>query len=809
MKETKFRHILLPLFALSVWTGCDWSLVPDGPQALDHCIEITLANLQPALSVKGTSEGVAGYNENLVETVDCFFYPDGGTDSDAVFTALGRGVEATADGYKVKVFFTDADAMRMFGNANAGTCQLYVICNAPLNYGEHTDVASLRELVVENDFTGQTVQPSFVMSSDGTATVTLTTTGSGAATTRTASASVDVSRAAAKIQFFLNIPSRFVDLEGYSWEPVLDAGISISMTNAVKRGKVDGTYAVQPADYVTYGSRPMGQTDQPVPGYEDFTYTHVPFYSYPCSWSDLSDNACSVVFRIAWKRQDADSYQWKKYQLSPNISSLDLRRNQYYRTFVSVHSLGGADKESIAIIPECDYTVLPWMSGPADVGGQGIVPGNFVVYKYLVVDEPEVTLNNEQTAGFAYVSSSPVKKLTFRKAVYLDNRQSTPRREYTFTGNSGEMTAQTGSVSIPNVANSTISYSMETPGLVTISHSLVNVYTTWEIYATLTNEDGCTQDLVIVQNPSIRLECFYDKVGDVFVDGFFARVYDSPFGGTRNINGVTYRYGPGTNVSNNQHREVGTLNVGGTNYNYNQYGSLSYGLESNYQHPYTTEINLSSFNTEHNTYAYTLDGTAYTKEYRIGDPRIPAKDKYADFSLYPYLTYYNGNNNNGNTYGYWQEPGNILIANQDLNEQNLIAPRFLISSTRNSQSTKPSTFEDAVKRAATYQEAGYPAGRWRLPTEAEIAFIIARQQEESIPELFTTGGNGYWTASGKKLVLSSNRTIVMTTEAMTSRISSRLVYDLWYWGDEPSTANVYHPNGHIFDYDSTGAATPR
>ena len=356
-----FRIILISLLPLLLWTGCGKEPVfSEGIP--DHCIEITLSGLSPALSTKASSRGSDAYNENLVKSVDCFFYPDGGTGSNAVFSALGRGAEAVAEGdstvYKIKVFFTDADALRLFGNKNSGTCQLYVICNAPLSYDlNHSSVAELKEQVVENDFTAQTVQASFVMSADEPATVTLTTEGQN----RTGKGRVKVSRAAAKIQFFLNIPNEFNDESNQTWEPVLDAGIGISLSNAVKRGKVDGEYSVQTADYISYGSRALTAlaAGNEIPGHEEYTYTHIPFYSYPCAWSDLSDYAATVVFRIAWRIQGESDYQWKKYQLSPNISTLDLKRNTFYRTFVNVRSLGGADKESLVIIPDCDYEIIP------------------------------------------------------------------------------------------------------------------------------------------------------------------------------------------------------------------------------------------------------------------------------------------------------------------------------------------------------------------------------------------------------------------------------------------------------------------
>lgn len=793
--------LLLPLL---FWTGCGKEPVYEGIP--DHCIEITLGGVRPALSTKASSRGADAYNENLVESVDCFFYPDGATGSDAVFTALGRGVEAVAEGdstvYKVKVFFTDADANRMFGNTVSGTCQLYVICNAPLSYSGHTDVATLKELVVENDFTAQTVQGSFVMSADETATVTLTT---DANDKRTASGRIKVSRAAAKIQFFLLIPDEFEDEANQMWEPVLDAGISISLSNAVKRGKVDGDYSVQPADYISYGERvltALGAGDV-IAGHENYKYTHVPFYSYPCAWSDLSDYATTVVFRIAWRIVGESDYQWKKYQLSPNISTLNLERNKFYRTFVNVRSLGGADKESLVIIPDCDYEIIPWMNEGASAG-QGLVPGELVKYKYLVMDHPEQTINNEGTVYFSYVSSSPISSVRVNKVEYYDNRNTSPLRTENVNRT---ITADRETFNV-NASVGSITVSKENPGYITMYHSLEEMYTSIRVYATVTNEDGCTQDIYFEQNPSISLSCDYEHVGDSFVDGFFARVAGATFGRNWTFSGNTYQYASGNGTvttptglsANGQGMTLSTLNDNA----YADYGSVSFGTETDYATPYLTTVNVTSFNTSNCN--FTVGGV--TRAYRIGDPRIPASELFGSWTLYPYLTYWNGTNANGNTYGNWIDPEKILVTMKDDEGQDIIAPTYLVASTRNSQHNKPTSYTNSAKRAAVYQEAGYPAGRWRLPTEAEIAFIVARQKDGTIPILFKSNTSGYWTASGKRVTVSADfQTITVAAVAENSSISSRFVYDVWYWG-APSTTNTYHPNGHLYNYDSAGNATP-
>ena len=804
-----FGNIVAILLPLLLWTGCGIDPLPSNGIP-DHCIEITLGGLHPSLATKVSSRGADVYNENLVKSVDCFFYTNGGTASNAVFTALGRGADAVAEGdstvYKVKVFFTDADALRMFGDKNSGTCEFFVICNAPLSYDlNHSSVAELKELVVENDFTAQTVQGSFVMSADGPSTVTLTTDGDD---NRTASGRIKVTRAAAKIQFFLLIPEEFEDEANQTWEPVFDAGIGISMSNAVKKGKVDGDYVVQTTDYVSYGARQITALNpgDEITGHEEYTYTHVPFYSYPCTWSDLSDYATTVVFRIPWRIKGETDYQWKKYQLSPNVSTLDLKRNVFYRTFVKVSSLGGADKESFVVIPECDYEIIPWMNESASGGGQGVIPGELVTYKYLVMDHPEQTLNNEATVYFTYVTSSPISSVKITTIQYYDNSNATPLRTQnvnrTISGNSETVSTNAGSITVDK----------GNPGYVSFYHSLENMYTSITVNAEITNEDGCMQRVTFVQNPSISL-IRNTNAGSVFVNGYFARVASTPPGWANNYNRFTddgsyyyhcsslwgsSRIGNNSQTQTKNGRTTGVYGIiiGSTS-------NLAASIDRNF---YTTYIDVTSFNSS-NDY-YVANNTEI--HYRIGDPRVPSSAHYSgseswtiNSKFYDYLYY---NNNTTELFTPWKSPEEILIATQDADDQSIIAPRLLVSSALNANTGL--TFEQAVKRGATYQEGGYPAGRWRLPTEAEIAFIVARQKEGVIPVLYATD-DYYWSGSGRLVYIptQANAAITFSDPAANTSESCRFVYDLWYWGDAPSTINKYHPNGHLYDYDASGNAT--
>ncbi|MBO4633831.1 MAG: hypothetical protein J5669_00490 [Bacteroidales bacterium] len=764
--------------------------------------------------------GDDNYNENRVESVDCFFYPTGHTGEDAVFMALGRGGEPVTEGdstvYKVKVYFTTEDATAMFGNADAGSCEVFVICNAPLSYTGATSVSALRNMVVENDFSVQTVQRSFLMPAEEPATVTLTTVDD----VHSGSGRLNVHRNAAKIQLFLRIPDSFEDEGGDIWEPMWEAGVQIMMSNEVKRCKVDGSYTVQPGDYVSTPYRRVTElsNEQLIEGKEEYTYSHVPFYTYPTTWSDLSDYAPAVVFRIPWHIQGSVGYTWRSYQLSPNVVGHALESNHYYRTFVTVSSLGGADKEGPVIIPDADYIVLDWMNEGASAGGQGVVPGEIVTYKYLVVDHPNVVLNNEETASFTYVSSSPLQvgasytRISQISYLYLDT---TDNQFKTRTINN----PSDSDLSDMNITTDWTSHN----DFVTISHELEDIYFQWTITAVLYNEDGNHETLTITQNPPIYITV---KNGDnAFVNGYFRHVQPAPYANAyahtatewsgyyrsasayRGKNYTTMTAGVGW---------LGTRNDSGTTYYENgqssyvvwtPYGNMfSTPGNSNLTMEYITAVHLSSFN--QNNDSYTVDvvngntTTSTTFKYRIGDPRI-ANDFSTDPKLEPYLsnmgsftTPYTNVRQYSITQTSWGTKADaIKIGTTDHDDNNIIAPYFLVNSAYASQigaSGYGITYEQAKKKCATYQEGGYPAGRWRLPTEAEIMYITERQADNSIPVLFNSAsGSNYWAASGYyydagKLYKNTNN----VTDG-----ACRCVYDAWFWGDKPVAAadHVYTP----------------
>jgi hypothetical protein len=243
----------------------------------------------------------------------------------------------------------------------------------------------------------------------------------------------------------------------------------------------------------------------------------------------------------------------------------------------------------------------------------------------------------------------------------------------------------------------------------------------------------------------------------------------------------------------------------------------------------TIDVHVSAFTADDNSFTVTLKSdnttTPKTYEYAIGDPRQSGgfvKDPHSTTSteyvykesyLYDYYIYGTnktttsgggrpggGNSSSTTTYyryvkSWGEEAAKIKVGGTSTGYDPVIAPLFKIQSSYGAAASSV-YFKVAQKRCATYQEAGYPAGRWRLPTLAEIAFIVRLQNDGVISQMFNSGATGYWTSSGGNIVANDNMEYTPNyyNSTNTTTVSFvRCVYDLWKWqdGQQKPTHNYY------------------
>ena len=813
MKTRYLAYFLLLLLP----AACKDGLEPSDNAIPDHCIELTISNLSPVVQTKAETEaGDDALHENTIYTVDCFFFPAGANENTpAVFQVKGRSAEAISGGYRVRVAFPNNVGESMFGSiADGNTCKAYVICNASLDYGASPTMAQLKAKVLTTDFAVQGIQSSFVMSAVEAGTVTLHV---DAEDIVTATGSVDVRRSAARIQLYFRIATETLDELNQVWERPTGTPMYIRIANAAKRGAVDGNYALQDADYFTTGERILTEVPEEnrIAGKTDYIYSHVPFYSYPLDWSDSDAKVPEIRIRIPWRiKAGGQNVEYRTYRASPNLDDMQIEANHYYRILVNVSTLGAREEEDPVWVNDCSYSVMNWINFYISAGGQGDIPADLHTYQYLVVDEPEQTIDNETTARYYYISSSPLvetgtSRSKITKVQYIRRTAAGTDME-TYTATTDDAISALGITTRWNEWDDNGNSYLE------IEHSLSDMYVAWDIEALIQNADGKTETIKLTQRPPIYIEV--KEGGKAFIDGYFRYAETAPIPGayqmtSGDFNGryksASYIKNKGANpdgygyLGNNPNGDIGT-------------GRNLYTVETPYGNLYgvgnmTMKLDkiiathVTTFDTSNKSFTITYtNNSTQSFDFRIGDPRQPSP---AGFSLVPFLTGMSNrqtvSGTNNNIYRYdistrtWADAGvsvsDIMVGSTRNADINIIAPYFLVSSgvhtTMVSTATEP-TFEMAQKRCASYQEGGYPAGRWRLPTMAEIAFIIRLQDASLIPTMFNAETGNYWMANGYLFNVGK----VDTNPANNTTAGVRCIYDAWYWGDTPPLGD----NSYIF-----------
>ena len=277
-----------------------------------------------------------------------------------------------------------------------------------------------------------------------------------------------------------------------------------------------------------------------------------------------------------------------------------------------------------------------------------------------------------------------------------------------------------------------------------------------------------TINVTVVQYPSIYAKADASN-GYAYVNSY---TYTNGRGGRNDYNRRAY---------NNNNQQIGTMN---------QVGSSTSVNNNTNQYVVTVSVLPEGYKV-----------AGMTEDVVIGDPR---GGRLASNNLG-----YGGYGNSGNRIYTVQSNYNAASAST----QNVIAPAIRIASSYGA--TQPiRDFDRAEERCASYQENGYPAGRWRMPTVAEIDFLIKLSDYNHIPELFSpeyhtaTGGwNGtpayydvYWagghygyggvpyTGQGHtnafiNLTNAQENNSLLVTGNERFQTYMRCVYDEWYWSD--------------------------
>ena len=728
--------ILVILFAGS----CITEPYDDFPDGGEGYLTLRLNNM--GLVTRAVVEaGEDNLNENKIQTVDCFFYPEGKTDEEAVFSAIKLDVNQNGTA-EIRLKLPVEKKSVLFGSGS--TCRDYVIANRPeaTAIGTQTDVNSLKGLsIVADGFTTNTdggMQKSFVM--DGSAVVTLAANG------KSATGDVPLYRAASKIRLNVSVKDKVVDDSGAEWTSHPEQ-MFILIQNGVKKANIDVAtvpYAVTEADYFSFDDENNPRLLAPVSGGASGLYSHVPFYSYTSTWASSFDNHSPMIkVVIPWQKQGETSFQRCYYKLPVNETGMKLDRNTYYKINLSVGMLGSFVPET-AIELNPSYIILDW--------GTGEVKAEMQDLRYLTVGFSKLVMENQNTVSIPYASSHDceivnvtvthpnltteisttetlINNQTNTDGIYYDNNYSRP---YTFALSKNS---------------------------ITFTHNLKNRsgdddqsnfdYTPYGITFTIRHKDNhsYSEQVSITQYPMMYIEAFLNSD---YTNG----------GGVNDYKGFVM-------INNGQ-------------YLYPTYSSYSdYTLGS--------ANGLVGGNQNPNMYVITTTALQGTTSYTIGDPRGNTINNLS-IRLSSYYNYYTTSDwsvQATSLYNGYRKLNYYYPTEGNDRTLNMIAPKFRIASSYGV--TAPMVKENAAARCASYQEDGFPAGRWRVPTTAEVRYIIDLSAQGKIPRLF--GGadiyssTPYWSANGLVSVAGNNVTVDNNPWSTTTAYV-RCVYDEWYWGSE-------------------------
>lgn len=834
MKKLQYIWVLTILFLLP---ACQKDVAPEFTSEEGEGIVLTISCSDLLTkATKPTATGDAQYNlfhENYISTLDYFLYPEGRTGANAV---IHDRIDVKAsleigDKRPFSVTVSDEEVNSKLFPRPSEKCVVYMIANydgANLHgEGTATDIASLQALALKPanfkdiDPTASTpVYHNFVM--DGQADVNLKSRTQKVVAT----GEVELRRVASKIRFKVALaPNTQLEIKNYTlevagengetisytgtltetWEPMANENMKAYLVNGVKTATISGTpYSSPTGDedpevHFRYSPKTFSATESgtfvrtitngsgdPTTQNIDVTYyVFDPYYSYPQTWTYGADAEAYIKLQLPWQRKETATFKSDEgdYQTTVSIGTTQksfyykvilphghFERNTWYDNDLYVAILGSEfDEASVTITSQ--YYVVDWNDGPA-------VQAAVRDARYLSVPQNKYVLYNTNDLSFIFDSSHDckleIKSITMpdftdgsslNKVVDLKNRTN-PAFVYSFNIddenniNNGKRELRLNHELVNEIVNTTSKKMDYGP----ITYKVV-------IYHNdkTSTDPNYAKEVTIVQYPAIYLSAVAG--GSVFVDGYFAHVYNATLPGCQRYSGSYYFTG---DYTDDEYSRFGTPPVE-TPY-LNLYADIEgFDLEN------ITRLTVTALSSDSNSFT---DHTGDDVPYIIGDPRKPSG--WTSSSLAPYLTSITqdrwGDYTN-NTTSWGDKAAKIMVGTDNTS---YIAPSILFSSAWSIKSGNVS-FEEATKRCATYQESGYPAGRWRLPTEAEVNFVQRLQQQNVIPILFRVGSN-YWTSSG--YVYNGTR-YSKPSGAIDSGV--RCVYDVWYWGETAKSVSTYWP----------------
>lgn len=827
MRRLSYIFVLVLLVASCAKDGREVPQEWDGP-----VIELNIVS-DGMDYTKATMDGVDEYNENLIDKVDLYFYPNGDTESPATYHVALQDLNKRRSAALRLEVTTDIINTYIFPSAdNIRSCTVFAVVNWPEDVLEDdlskTSLLQLRQKVTTADFRGDPAitdfqkQDNFLMS--GLVGISLR----GRTQTVAATGTIPVYRYACKLTVGVNVADEVVKGND-TWIPILTS-MQVYLENGINSVNLSGELPnPQTSNYFSYKKKPMKFTWKDDKGDIHYYFEKIgdyyqtfPMYMYPQHWEYGSAEAPTtepyLKLVVPWVKKGADASTQRQFYykiVMPDDSREEYRcsfaRNNWYHININVSILGSeTDEASVPVSGWC--YVFDWQD--KDVIVKHAQVGNA---RYLSVDRLHYDLYNiSSKVFFSYVTSHPIdiKDIRATRPYYGTEASGTNTLGGTVmvAGDNDSHGYKKGTKYLnytleqrKTITGSTDDWIKDSASMIKFLHPLINDYkdplfdySPYTISYTIYQKDrpddtDYQRTQTVVQYPGIYIESTPnpDKVTN-----------DNPYWDI-NYNDKGSKIKPdhwGYVYVNSQYqytRKGRTRTIAGQEVFVNGYEEDIAEAKQQPGYNETTFKNNHVWRVIHystgGTDMYKVNVTVLPKveagedEFVIGDPRQKSPDQgiktnlssYADDqyfpSIAPSVTYDEASKEY--VFGADRCIQNYYPTEASERTENMVAPSFRISTKLSGTEYDGTGLEQARYRCASFQENGYPAGRWRLPTLGEIKFVSQLSANNVFEWQF--GGN-YWSANGAVNVSVADKTVKPSTKTV---CLVRCVYDSWYWGE--------------------------
>lgn len=793
MKRTNISKLLAALFIGGILTtGCNDTKLED-PETPEHPQGYVSLDFSLIQGTRATNT-VTGEtdNEDAINTLDLFFYDENANeDTDAAKYAMHDS--SPTDDVQVSVKkLTDA-----FGET-VTKCKVIAVVNCDATKsltasGKYPAIKALKEIQLSakntkdngiRDFRSAEVPEDFVMTNLAQPTVIEWKEEGGLKDLYT----INLKRVAAKIRVALNVVES-IEQDGATWTAKTD-NMRLFISNGVTKGQLDGSHiTLTEDDYYsisTSGSsgaesdyalariitkpttQDKGASGAPETDKTDFPcYNEIPYYTYPNEWTESMTETTQTTLTIVvpWTKKvgNTETYHPTYYTIPVN-NETTIESNKYYYLRIHIGMIGSLTPElPMPVDMTCD--IADWIESETHA--------NIRPVHYLIFNQKEYVMNNTNSITIPFISTD-------------DCTVSFSGQFYAYNGNKGTKITKYFDDSMTRGKGTFYDYSIDNYNrTLTFTHDF---FSYWSV--TSNNNNKVTS----VTKSDTENSDYHRLFSPFEIDLTVSHIKDPNYSADVHLTIYPAIYVTIEEMPNDSRNEnYGWIYLNGSMPN-NTGGLSDYGASiGNRDVGSLTILTVTQLNDEEKKKWVIDDPRSYYINNAMDNGSMESDTKDNTSSWDNFISSgtiwkdYTDVSNVDWSEGTWMASQDHLgrklkyyyPAAEQSDKANIIAPKIIMASYHSycGQVNR----ETARRRCAAFQQYGYPAGRWRLPTLAEIGILKLMQRYQITQNIFFTDNSnntdGYGTnwcnmgATGNGITFGPNA----------SGSYVRCVYDLWYW----------------------------